>query len=232
MDVLVCDDHYLVREGIRAALERLPDVRVVGLASDPVSLWVRLSEVSTVDAVVLDIAMPPTHTNEGILLAKEIRRERADVGVVVLSQHNDAEYALELLSEGSAGLAYLLKEHVGDDLQLRQALAAVTSGGSLLDTRVVDALLAVRRRPASTTSAALDRLSEREYEVLEHIAAGLDNAAIAARLFISERAVEKHANAVFRKLGLTDVPSINRRVTAVLYYLQRGGELTAPSRWD
>jgi DNA-binding NarL/FixJ family response regulator len=232
MDVLVCDDHYLVREGIRAALERLADVRVVGLASDPVSLWARLAEASTVDAVVLDIAMPPTNTNEGIVLAKEIRRERPDVGVVVLSQHNDAEYALELLSEGSAGLAYLLKEHVGDDVRLHQALAAVTSGSSLLDTRVVDALLAVRRRPASSAAAAIDRLSEREYEVLEHIAAGLDNAAIAARLYISERAVEKHANAVFRKLGLTDIPSINRRVTAVLYFLQRGAEATALTRSD
>jgi DNA-binding NarL/FixJ family response regulator len=160
--------------------------------------------------------MPPSGTDEGIRVAARLREERAHVGVVVLSQHDDPAYALALLEGGSGRRAYLLKERVSAAGQLVDAVRAVADGGSVIDPQVVEGLVAAGRRPAASE---LDRLTPRELEVLSEMATGKSNAAIAATLFLSERAVEKHTNSIFSKLGLTEEPDVNRRVKAVLLYL-------------
>ncbi len=168
------------------------------------------------DVVVTDIRMPPTGTNEGIQAATRMRTDHPSVGVVVLSQYVDPSYALALLSEGSAGRAYLLKERVSDVEDLVAAIREVARGGSVIDPKVVEALV-------SATSARrrsdLDRLTPRESEILAEMAQGKNNAAIAATLVLSERAVEKHTNSIFSKLGLSEERDVNRRVKAVLLYL-------------
>ena len=213
--LVVADDNFLVREGLSALLAEVEDIEVVGMASDTASLMATVAETSP-DVVLTDIRMPPTHTNEGIEAAKRIRAEHAGVGVVVLSQYVEEDYAFALLVDGVTGLGYLLKERVGDVDELVRALREVSRGGSVLDPRVVEALVA--RKAAS--GGPLPTLTDREREVLHEMAAGRNNATIATTLFMSERAVEKHIGTVFQKLGLIDEQATNRRVMAVLAYLE------------
>lgn len=217
LTLMIAEDDYLVREGARAAVAADPRIEVIGTASDAPEL-LRLLEDAVPDVVLLDIRMPPTFTTEGIDLAHHVRRHHAGVGVVVLSQHDDPEYALELLKDGSAGVAYLLKERLGDSDRLVQAIDEVRDGGSMLDPRIVEALLEAQRRRSASRLAGL---TPRELEVLALMASGRGNAAIARELTITDRSVEKHTNAIFRKLGLAEEIDLNRRVAAVLFYLQR-----------
>jgi len=215
LKVAVADDHYLVREGLRQLLELGGEVEVVAGVGTAVELLAAVRR-ERVDVVVTDIRMPPTHHLEGIEAAHRIRSEHPDVGVVVLSAHADAAYALELFREGTAGLAYLLKDRVGDRAELLRAVRATAAGDSVIDPMVVEAMLhSPRRREASS----LARLSDREREVLEQMAAGRSNTAIGEALFLSVSAVEKHISAIFTKLGLVDERASHRRVAAVLAYL-------------
>lgn len=215
--VVVADDEYLVREGARSVLSSVPGIEVVGLARDPQELY-RLLDTSVPDAVVLDIRMPPTYRTEGIDAAHRIRSLHPRVGLVILSQYADPEYALELLRNGSNGLAYLLKERLGEPTKLAEAIREVAQGGSVLDPKVVDALLQAQHRRARSR---IHGLTPREGEVLELMATGRTNAAIGSALVLTERAVEKHINAIFRKLGLSEELDINHRVAAVLFFLQQ-----------
>ena len=172
------------------------------------------------DAVLTDIRMPPTFTTEGIDAAKRIRAEHPETGVVVLSQYVEEEYAFELLADGVAGLGYLLKERVSQVDDLVRALYDVARGGSALDPKVVEGLLT---RKGKETSSALSGLTDRELEVLQELATGRSNAATAKALYMSERAVEKHIGSVFQKLGLVHEAEVNRRVMAVLAFLEATG---------
>lgn len=215
--VLVCDDDYLVREGARAVLEQVGGLQVLGTAGDPDTLRTLWAEHRP-DVVLIDIRMPPTFTTEGIDLALELRAKDPDLGIVVLSQHDDPEYALELLSNGSEGLAYLLKERLGDADRLLAAITEVRDGGSVLDPKIVDALLEAQHRRSVSRLAGL---TPREMDVLALMATGKGNGGIARDLAISERSVEKHINSIFKKLGLREDIEVNRRVAAVLFFLQR-----------
>jgi DNA-binding NarL/FixJ family response regulator len=215
MRIVLAEDNALLREGLARLIERAPDLDLVGTAASYDEV---LALVDQADVLVTDIRMPPTGTDEGIRLANHLRTERPEVGVVVLSQHAEPAYALALLDAGSAGRAYLLKERVADVDDLLAAIKEVASGGSVVDPKVVEALVSANRRPTSD----VDRLTPRELEVLGEMAQGKSNAAIAASLVLSERAVEKHTNSIFSKLGLTEEPDVNRRVKAVLLYLHQG----------
>jgi DNA-binding NarL/FixJ family response regulator len=217
--VVVADDDYLVRGGIAALLGQLTDVEVVATVSGVETLYAAV-EKHKPNVVLTDIRMPPSWEDEGIRAARRIRREHPDVGVVVLSQHAEAEYAMALLEQGVDGVGYLLKERVGDVADLMNALTTVASGGSVIDPKVVQELVAGRRSAAD--SSPLARLTERETDVLREMATGKNNAAVARALFLSERAVEKHINAVFSKLGLSEEADVNRRVMAVLAFLDSG----------
>ena len=217
--VALADDHYLVREGIRAALEDTGQVDVVATVGAPGPLDDAVDRLRP-DVVVTDIRMPPDHRTEGIELAHRVRARHPDIGVVVLSQYAEAAYALDLLGEGRAGLAYLLKDRVGDPLQLLHAVREVAAGGSVIDPDVVAVLVAhAARGPASP----LATLTPREREVLEQMAQGRTNDGIAAELHLSRSSVEKHSSAIFAKLHLTDEPQVHRRVAAVLAYMQDAG---------
>ncbi|WP_327004513.1 response regulator transcription factor [Dactylosporangium sp. NBC_01737] len=215
--VIFADDNYLVREGVSALLAEAEGVDVVATATDLGSLIASVAEHSP-DVVLTDIRMPPTGTNEGIRAAKRIRSEHPGVGVVVLSQYVEEDYVFELLADGVAGMGYLLKERVTELDELVRALREVARGGSVLDPQVVEALLARR-----AGDGPLLGLTTREHEVLREMAAGRNNAAIAKSLFMSDRAVEKHIGSVFQKLGLVDEHEVNRRVMAVLAYLEATG---------
>ena len=165
--------------------------------------------------MVTDIRMPPTGTDEGIQIAANLRVERPGVGVVVLSQYAEPAYALALLDGGSEGRAYLLKERVSEVDELLAAIREVAAGGSVIDSKVVESLVSTKR-PATSD---VDRLTPREREILSEMAQGKSNAAIAATLVLSTRAVEKHTNSIFSKLGLSEEIDLNRRVKAVLLYL-------------
>jgi DNA-binding NarL/FixJ family response regulator len=214
--VVFAEDNYLVREGTAALLSEAGEVDLVGTAATMDELLDAVSEHAP-DVVLTDIRMPPTGTDEGIRAARQIRSEHPDVGVVVLSQFADEEYAYELLKDGAAGLGYLLKERVADVEELVRALEEVARGGSVLDPRVVESLVAAKDRMAHSPLATL---TDREREVLSHMAQGKNNAAIAGGLFLTERAVEKHINSLFHKLDLTEEPNVNRRVMAVLAFLR------------
>lgn len=168
------------------------------------------------DAVMTDIRMPPTNTDEGIRAANRLRETHPDVGVVVLSQHVEPEYVVSFFARGTEGRAYLLKENVYDPEQLSRAIDAVTSGGSLIDPKVTEALLHERIR---AESSSLRLLTERELEVLGEMAQGFDNRSIADRVSLSVRGVERHINSIFSKLGLSEEEEVHRRVKAVLLYL-------------
>ena len=171
--------------------------------------------------VVTDIRMPPTSTDEGIRAAATLRETRPEVGVVVLSQHDDPAYALALLASGSEGRAYLLKERVHDGGQLAAAVEEVSQGGSVIDSKIVEALVRAR---ASANSSPLAELTSREREVLGEIAQGKSNSAIAESLVLTKRAVEKHINAIFMKLGLAQADDVSKRVKATLIFLAQADD--------
>ena len=216
MRVVFAEDNYLVREGTVALLGEIGDVEIVATAASFDELLAAVDEHEP-DAVLTDIRMPPTGTDEGIRAAKKIRAEHPAIGVVVLSQYADDEYAYDLLKDGAGGLGYLLKERVGDVHEVVRALDEVTSGGSVLDPKVVEALVTAKDRMAHSPLA---QLTDREREVLSLMAQGMNNAAIAKSLFLTDRAVEKHINSMFHKLGLTEEPDVHRRVMAVLAFLR------------
>jgi DNA-binding NarL/FixJ family response regulator len=213
--VVVADDSFIVREGIRELLASVDEVEVVTACSDLESLRAAV-EQHRPDVVLTDIRMPPTNTDEGIRMAEELREKSPSIGVVVLSQYADAEYALALLDKGAAGRAYLLKERVSDLDHLVNAIREVARGGSVIDAKVVENLIAARARHKRS---ALADVTPREREVLAAVAEGKNNAAIAKALHLSERAVEKHINSIFSKLALTEEQDVHRRVKATLIYL-------------
>ena len=216
MRIVIADDHFLVREGVRALLEDSGEVEVVGAVGTATELRQLVAELKP-DAVLTDIRMPPGHHMEGIDAAHRIRAEHPEVGVVVLSQHADESYAFELLKNGTEGLAYLLKDRVGDLEEMLRALRAVCAGRSAIDARVVDALV---QRRARREQSGLEELTPRELDVMRAMAQGKSNAGIAAALVLSESAVEKHVSSIFGKLGQTANSGIHRRVAAVLAFLQ------------
>ena len=214
--VVFAEDNYLVRAGTTALLAEVSEVELVGVVEDSNDLITAVGELRP-DAVLTDIRMPPTYTNEGIIAAKRIRTEYPGTGVVVLSQYVEADYAYELLADGVAGLGYLLKERIAQVDELVRALQDVRRGGSVLDPKVVEGLLARRKAEAASP---LNGLTERERQVLEQMATGRSNSAIAGRLYLSERAVEKHISSLFQKLNLPPEGDVNRRVAAVLTFLK------------
>lgn len=216
--VLVAEDNALLRQGLERLLAHQDGLELVGSAANLPELTAAVADTRP-DVVVSDIRMPPTNTDEGITAAAELARSHPEIAVVLLSQHAEVDYAVRFLENGSARRAYLLKERVGDAAELVAAIRAVAGGGSVIDPLVVEQLVAGR---SPKPDSALDRLSPREREVLGEMALGKNNAAIAASLFLTERAVEKHTNAIFGKLGFAEEPDLNRRVAAVLLYLQRG----------
>ncbi len=213
--LVLAEDHYLVREGIAALIATESDLELVATCDDYDSAIAAVDEHQP-DVVITDIRMPPTGTDEGVRLAALLRTTHPGVGVVVLSQFVEAGYALELLAEGSAGRGYLLKERVSDIDELVTAVRAVAAGGSSIDPKVVESLVTTR---ATQADSPLRFLTPREMEVLAEIASGKNNEAVAAALVVSERAVEKHINSIFSKLGLSAEPSLHRRVAAVLLFL-------------
>jgi DNA-binding NarL/FixJ family response regulator len=213
--LVVAEDSYLVREGIRRLLETRPELEVVGTCGDLESLM-DVVEAEAPDVVLTDIRMPPHGHDEGIEAAQRLRTSRPEVGVVVLSQYSQPGYALALLEGGSERRAYLLKERVEDLEQLVAAIGAVASGGSVIDPKVVEALVAAK---AGAERSALSELTPRELDVLREMAQGKNNAAIAEALVITERSVEKYVHAIFSKLRLTWEENVHRRVKAVLVYL-------------
>jgi DNA-binding NarL/FixJ family response regulator len=212
--VVLADDHFLVRDGLAALLRNAPDVTVVAAVADGPAL-VEAVASERPNAVLTDIRMPPGHATDGITAALQIRERWPDTGVVVLSQHLEHSYVQALFARGSEGLGYLLKERVGQRDELVDALTRTARGESVLDRKVVDLLVG---GPHVDELAAL---SEREREVLAQMAAGLTNPAIAARLFLSLSTVEKHVASIFTKLHLGDEPDVNRRVAAVLAWVER-----------
>jgi DNA-binding NarL/FixJ family response regulator len=217
--LVLAEDHYLVREGLRRLLETEPDLEVVAACSDLDSLLAAV-DAERPDVVLTDIRMPPGDSDEGIQAAERLRETNPEVGVVVLSQYANPTYALALLKGGSAGRAYLLKERVDDLGQLAAAIRAVAEGGSVIDPKVVEALVAENARGERSP---LNELTPRERDVLREIAEGKNNAAIAAALFLTERSVEKVIHSIFLKLGLTWETAVHKRVKAVILYLAESG---------
>jgi len=217
--LVVADDHYLVREGIRRLLEAQPDLEVASACADLASLLATVEEARP-DVVVTDIRMPPGGADEGIQAAKRLRETNPDVGVVVLSQYATPSYVLALLEDGSEGRAYLLKERVDDVEQLVTAIRTVAEGGSVIDAKVVEALVAENAR---VDESPLNELTPRERDVLREMAEGKNNAAIAETLFLTERSVEKVIHSIFLKLGLTWESSVHKRVKAVILYMAESG---------
>jgi DNA-binding NarL/FixJ family response regulator len=215
--VVIAEDHYLVREGTRRLLEASGEVDVVAAVESTEALLDAVERLRP-DAVITDIRMQPTHQMEGIEAARDIRSGHPGVGVVVLSQYVNALYAFELFRDGTSGLAYLLKDRVGELDELLRALHEVAAGGSVIDPKVVEGLLGRRQEPARSL---LETLSRREMEVLSEMAQGKSNAAISDSLYITPSAVEKHINAIFAKLMLSSEDGAqHRRVAAVLTFLR------------
>ena len=217
ISVLIAEDCLLVRDSVYRALSTDADVTVVGVAEDYDST-VELVEKHQPAMLVTDVRMPPTSSDEGIRLAQWMRTAHPATGVIVLSQYVDPAYASGLLEGGTAGRGYLLKERISRFDELGEAVRQVAAGGTVLDPAVVEALLAAPR-----SAAALDRLTPREREVLSELATGFSNRTIAQRLVLSTRAVEKHINSIFAKLQLSVDDSVDRRVKAVLMFLDDGG---------
>jgi DNA-binding NarL/FixJ family response regulator len=228
--VVIADDNYLVREGTRRLLEDSGEVTVLAAVGSAPELLDATGRTRP-DAVLTDIRMPPSGqaarggsqggpAMEGIDAAHAIRQADPAIGVVILSQYADESYAFELFRNGTDGLAYLLKDRVGDLRQLLSALRAVASGGSMVDPQVIDALVARRVR---LRESPLARLTPRELDVLREMAQGRGNKSIASELALSESSVEKHVNAIFSKLGLASEQLVHRRVAAVLTFLRDAG---------
>jgi DNA-binding NarL/FixJ family response regulator len=220
--VVLGEDNLIVREGVRQLLEIDPELEVVTAVGDMTSLR-DACERERPDVVITDIRMPPTHTDEGIRLAAELRERDPGIGVVVLSQYDDPIYALALLDHGSDRRAYLLKHRVHNRAELTAAIRAVSDGGSMIDPKIVEALVRAR---GDAERSPLNELTAREREVLGEIAQGKSNTAIAESLFLTKRAVEKHINAIFLKLGLADAEDVSKRVKAALILLAETGGVT------
>ncbi|MFK8024411.1 MAG: response regulator [Ilumatobacter sp.] len=216
--LVLAEDSFLMRDGISALLALTDDVDVVASCENYDSL---LRSVAThqPDVVLTDIRMPPSQTDEGIRAADVIRADHPEIGVVVLSQYVEPEYARRLFEHGSERRAYLLKERVADLDELGGAIRRVADGGSVVDPKVVEALIGVN---ATQEFDALDRLTERERDVLAEMATGKSNSSIGEALFISARSVEKHISAIFAKLDLVQTEDAHRRVRAVLVFLGLG----------
>ena len=212
--VVVGEDSLLVREGVATILSRLDGIDLVETARDLDELRMSVERTAP-DVVVTDIRMPPTNSDEGIRFADELRSSHPEIGVVILSMHAEPRYATDLLRDGSDGRAYLLKERLTDEAELSNALHAVAAGESVIDPQVVEKLVAARERQTSQ----LDALTPRELEILGLIAQGRSNRWIASKLTITKRAVERHINAIFLKLGLREDEDVSRRVKAALLYL-------------
>jgi DNA-binding NarL/FixJ family response regulator len=216
--LVLAEDHYLVREGLLRLLETRPDIEIAAACGTFDDLLAAV-ETERPDVVVTDIRMPPTGIDEGIRAAEHIREAHPEVGVVVLSQYSHPGYALTLLETGTERRAYLLKERIDDLEQLVRAIQTVAAGGSVIDPKVVEALVAERARRAESP---LHELTPRELDVLREMAEGKNNAAIAASLFLTERSVEKVIHSIFLKLGLTYEEATHKRVKAVILYLSEG----------
>ncbi len=219
--VVLAEDHYLVREGLRSLLDAQPDLEVAAVCGDLDSL-LRAVDDTRPDVVVTDIRMPPGESDEGIQAAARFRETNPSVGVLVLSHYADPSFALRLLDGGTAGRAYLLKERVQDVRQLTAAIRAVAEGGSVIDPKVVDGLVAARAR---SRTSPLSELTERERDVLRLMAEGRNNASIASDLAVAERSVEKVIHSIFLKLGLTWEPAVHKRVKAVILYLAESDQV-------
>ena len=213
--VVLAEDNVLLREGISRLIAANSDFELAGVAADLPELLALVAEQAP-DVVVTDIRMPPTGTDEGIQAASWLRQHYPRTGVVVLSQYVAPKYAVALLEHGSAGRAYLLKERVASVDELARAIRTVADGGSVIDHTVVDELVKAR---SAEHSSGMTQLTARESQILAEMAQGKSNSAIAAALFVTERAVEKHTNSIFAKLGLSEEKDVNRRVKAVLVYL-------------
>jgi DNA-binding NarL/FixJ family response regulator len=213
--VALADDSLLIREGVEQMLSREPEIELVSSCADVDELLDAVAGAD-VDVVVTDIRMPPTMTDEGIQIASRLRETAPEVGVLVLSNYAEARFAIELIEGGSERRGYLLKERIHDRAQLRAAILTIAKGGSMMDPVIVDALVSERLRREASPLAAL---TPRERDVLAEIAQGKNNAAIARSLFLTKRAVEKHINSIFLKLGLAFADDANKRVKATLLYL-------------
>ena len=213
--VVLGEDSYLLREGITQLFQDSPEIELVGTGGDLAGIEAAVAATNP-DVVVTDIRMPPTYTDEGLRLAHQLRTERPEVGVVILSHHAEPEYALALLEPGAAGRAYLLKERISDLPELLNAIREVRRGGSVIDPTVVDILFAARSKSAQSPLATL---TPRERDVLAQLGQGKTNAAIASALTLTDRAVEKHINSIFAKLNVNEHPDVHRRVKAALMFL-------------
>ena len=217
--VVIADDAYVVRAGLAATLEGSPDVEVVGVCSDGTELSAMIATTNP-QVVITDVRMPPSGEGEGIAIAAHLRETAPEVGVIVLTQYVESAYAVALMEGGTSRRAYLLKDRIANRAELIDAVRSVAAGGSVIDPAVVEVLIEGRaREPASP----LDELTPREHEILAEIAQGKSNAAIAASLFLTKRAVEKHVNSIFSKLDLPGPESVSRRVKATLLFLSGSG---------
>jgi DNA-binding NarL/FixJ family response regulator len=219
--IALAEDSLIVREGIQQLLASMADVEIVASCGDLGSL-IEAIDADPPDVVLTDIRMPPSETDEGIQVAAQLRESHPQIGVVVLSQYSDPSYALALLESGSDRRAYLLKERVHDRAQLLSTIRTVAEGGSVIDPKIVEVLVAEKAR---ADQSPLAELTPREHEVLSEIAQGKSNTAIAASLVLTKRAVEKHINSIFLKLGLSDEEDIAKRVKATLMFLSDQAEV-------
>jgi DNA-binding NarL/FixJ family response regulator len=223
--VVLGEDSLIVREGVRQLLSADANVEIVAAVADFDALR-DACDRHRPDVLLTDIRMPPTNTDEGIRLASELRDSHPAIGVVVLSQYSDPVYALALLERGSDRRAYLLKERVHNRAELMTAIRAVADGGSMIDPKIVESLVAAR---SQVERSPLDELTAREREVLAEIAQGKSNTAIAGSLYLTKRAVEKHINSIFLKLGLADAEDVAKRVKAALMFLADEHALQRPA---
>ena len=222
--VALAEDSLIVREGIRQLLVTEPEIEVVASCGDVDSLLEAVEELGP-DVVVTDIRMPPTETDEGIRVAATLRDSHPDIGVLVLSQHAAPSYAVALLESGSDGRGYLLKQRVHDRVDLVGAIRSVAEGGSVIDPKIVEALVTAQAR---SEPSPLSALTPREHEVLAEIARGKSNVAIAESLVLTKRAVEKHINSIFLKLNLSDAEDVSKRVKATLLFLADAERASTP----
>jgi DNA-binding NarL/FixJ family response regulator len=217
--VVIGEDVFLTREAIEGLLRSADGIELVAACEDFDTLRAAVQRERP-DVVLTDLRMPPTHSDEGIRLARELRTKEPQIGVVVLSQHAEPEYASMLFEDGPQGRAYLLKESLRDRSELLRALRTVAEGGSVVDPLIVQELLTAQRQ---RRESPVESLTPRELEILGLIAEGRSNAAIAVELVVTKRAVERHINSIFLKLGLRDSENVSRRVKAALLYLSGDG---------
>jgi DNA-binding NarL/FixJ family response regulator len=213
--VVIADDAYVIRAGLAATLEAMPEVELVGVCSDGTELTAAIATTRP-DVVITDVRMPPSGEGEGIAIAARLRESAPEVGVIVLTQYIESAYAVALMEGGTSRRGYLLKDRISNRAELLDAIRSVAAGGSVIDPAVVEMLIAGHARdPASP----LDELTPREREILAQIAEGKSNAAIAASLVLTKRAIEKHVNSIFAKLDLPGPETVSRRVQATLIFL-------------